>query len=244
MLPLIGLQAGHQNIQNNVVPALRSGTGAPGEVDFTVRVRDRLGQILIAKGFPVQLDDANANSSLTTIGGKDFGFYLALHYEADIHNTGGGFITAPDPSVDAVNGESLRIADAIRKSYFIPYTQDTGIQEHMEWNNPNATEYYMWSELSANTPCALIECGVGQNAHDKVILGDTDRVCNAIAKGICKAFNVPWDAPVPQPPATNWEQKYNDEVKKNDELSKELAVSKEYAQVLENKITNAQHALA
>lgn len=198
-MPFIGLQAGHQNTKNNIDPGLRASTGAPGEVDFTVRVRDRLAQILISKGFQVQLDDATANGSVNTIG-KDFDFYLAIHYEANTHGKGGGFMTAPDPSVDVSNKESKRIIQCIKDEYF----KNTGIEEHEEWITNAMTFYYMWNVLTAKTPCGIIECGVGQDPHDKVILADTDRVCNAIARGICKAFKIQFDTPpatpIPQPP--------------------------------------------
>ena len=62
----------------------------------------------------------------------------------------------------------------------------------MERNNVNATEYYMWMALSPKTPCGLIECGVGGNDHDDVILSDLNRVATAIAKGICAPFDIPW----------------------------------------------------
>jgi len=195
MPKLVGLQAGHQFIQNNIDPLLRGGTGAPGEVDFTIRTRDKLGQILQSKGFAVQLDDANANGNSNTTG-KDFDFYLAIHYESNNHGSGGGFLTAPDPSVDSANVESKRIIQCLKDEYF----KNTGIVEHEEWISNNMTFYYMWNVLTAKTPCGIIECGVGQDPHDSVILADTDRICNAIARGLCKAFNIPFDSPTPPPP--------------------------------------------
>ncbi len=194
-MKLICLQAGHENTQNNCNPALRGSTGAPGEIAFTVKTRNRLSEILQQKGFQVQLVDATYNCN-PEAGKKDFDLFLAIHYEADVHNMGGGLIGSGDPSVDANYKESARIRDVMRSEYF----KNVGIDEHEEWSNPNVTEYYMWSALTAKTPCVLIECGVGQNAHDKVILADTDRICNAIARGICKAFNVPFDAPQPAQP--------------------------------------------
>lgn len=193
-MKFIGLQAGHQNIQQNIEPALRVGTGAPGEVDFTVRTRDTLAKILIAKGFQVQVDDANSNGNPSTIG-KDFDFYLAIHYEANTHGTGGGFLTAPNPEVDASNTESHRIIEFIKAEYF----KNTGIAEHEEWITNAMTYYYMWNVLTARTPCGIIECGVGQDPHDKVILNDPNIVAKAIARGICRAFNVPFDSPQPVP---------------------------------------------
>lgn len=195
----IGLQAGHQNIQSNCELLLRGGTGAAPagftpERDWTPLVRNKVGALLIARGFQVQLDDANANCSpLTTT--KDFDFYLAIHFESNTHGQGGGFMTAPDPSVDASNEKSRAIVAAIKSEYF----KNTGIIEHEEWITNNMTFYYMWHSLSAATPCGIIECGVGGDAHDNVILGDIDRIAAGIARGICKAFNIPFDNP-PAPP--------------------------------------------
>lgn len=194
-MKFIGIQAGHQNISQNIDPALRPGTGAPGEVQNNIRIRDRLGQILIAKGFQVQLDDANANSNSNTID-KDFDFYLALHCEADVHGRGGGFMTAPEPAYDDVNSESKRIIEAIKSEYF----KNSGIEENESWITVAMTRYYMWRALSSKTPCGIVEMGVAQNAHDKVILADTERVATALARGICKAFDVPFDTANPTPP--------------------------------------------
>ena len=197
----ICIQAGHINIQYNSDPQLRNGTGAPGEQEFTLRIANRLSEILRTKGFAVNQTDANSNSD-PNVTNNDWDLFLAIHYDANVYGIGGGCISAPDPSVDASNAESKRIATIIEQSYFSPYIQDTGIVDHPERINNNMTLYYMWNVLTAKTPCALIECGVGGDAHDSVILADTERVCNAIAKGICKAFNVLWEPVVPPTPPT------------------------------------------
>lgn len=205
MAKLICLQAGHENTQNNADPVLRKSTGAPGEVQFTEITRNRLCEILLTKknadetpAFQIQLVDACFNSNPDNQ--KDFDLFLAIHYDADVYKDprDGGFIDYPDPSVDAVNAESKRIKEAMESEYF----KHSGIRNMPGRSNPNTRYYYMWKSLTAKTPCVLIECGVGQDPHDKVILADTDRVCNAIARGICKAFNVPFDAPTPQPTPT------------------------------------------
>lgn len=194
MAKLICLQAGHEGTTTGA-------TGAPGEQEFTVRIRNRLSQILISKGFQVQL--VNANPPASDIN-KDYSLFLAIHYDANIYGTGGGFVDFPEPSTDAATIESQRIAKDITSEYF----KNSGIVDYPERSNGNTRYYYMWSRLSAKTPCVIIECGVGQDAHDKVILTDTDRVCNAIARGICKAFNVPFDAVVPPPPSVDYKAKY------------------------------------
>ena len=197
MAKLVCLQSGHENISSNCDLTLRSSTGAVGEKDFTVRIRNRLSQILQTKGFAVQLVDANFNCS--TEAGKDFALFLAIHYDANVYGTGGGFDDFPEPSTDDATVESQRIAKAIEIEYF---SGNTGIVNHPERRNKNTKFYYMWKYLSSATPCVLIECGVGQDPHDSVILADTDRVCNGIARGICKAFGVPFDVipPVVVPP--------------------------------------------
>ena len=244
MARLIGLQAGHENQKNNCVPALRPGTGAPGEVEFTVRIRNRLSQILLSKkntdgskAFSIQLDDGTANCQSNTTG-KNFDFYLALHYEADVHGKDGGMICAPDPSMDVVSPESNRIVKAIESEYF----KNAGIVNRPEWISNNMRFYYMWRYLTASTPCGLIECGVGLNAHDKVILADTDRVANAIAREICKAFNVPFDVVIPVPPippVTDFEKKYNDEVKSHNSTKEELKKTNDRIKNIKDFTANA-----
>ncbi|MGH2612028.1 MAG: hypothetical protein ACRDFB_03135 [Rhabdochlamydiaceae bacterium] len=182
---LIGLQAGHQNIQSNPDPVLQTETGAPGEETLNVTVRDRLGQILIAHGFPVQLDDANADVNPNTTG-TNFDFYLALHAESEPE---GGAISAPDPSYDQVNDVSKRICSVIESVYF----EETGITDNPKIITSNMTEYYMWNSLTASTPCGIIEMGAIVDPHDSVLLANTELIAGAIAKGICKAFNVPFD---------------------------------------------------
>jgi N-acetylmuramoyl-L-alanine amidase len=175
----ICLQAGHWNVTTGQ-------TGAPGEQELNVRIMMRLKDILISKGFQLFLVDANPPADQIS---QDFDLFLALHGDANIYGTGGGVITAPDPNYDSVNAESKRIAQCIQDEYF----NHSGIVNHPERINVNMTRYYMWNLLTRQTPCVILEMGVVQDAHDKVILADTDRVCNAIARGICKAFNVPFE---------------------------------------------------
>lgn len=190
------LQSGHENAKNNCDPVLAKSTGAPGEAEFTVRIRNRLSQILISKGFQLYLKDSTFNCDPTS-DDQDYDLFLAIHYDANIYGSGGGFVDFPEPSTDGSTIESQRIVKALEDEYF----KNTGIVNKPQRRNANTKYYYMWKQLSLNTPCAIIECGVGLDAHDSVILADTDRVANAIARGICSAFNVPYDLPVPEPPA-------------------------------------------
>jgi N-acetylmuramoyl-L-alanine amidase len=181
------LQAGHQGVTTGA-------TGAPEEQANNIRIRDRLSQILISKGFQLFLADANFKSS------EHYDLALAMHCDMNYPGEeGGGFVACADPSVDSVWTESDRIRDAIDSLYF----NNSGIRRVQSRENPNTLYYYWWYNLSLNTPCVLIEMGESIDPHDKVILADTDRVCNALARGICVAFNVPFDsAPPPTPPST------------------------------------------
>lgn len=183
---LIALQSGHKNIKQNSDPILATETGANGEIDFNWAVTQAIASLLIKRGFQVQIDDANANTNPETIG-KDFSLYLAIHANSEPQ---GGNAVAPDPSVDASNIESNRIATVINSVYF----PESGITNNGQVTS-NETFYYMWNVLTAKTPCVLIECGALQDAHDKVILADTARVATALAKAICKAFNIAYDQP-------------------------------------------------
>lgn len=190
----IMLQAGHQNAPQNCDINLRKGTGAPGEVEFTVRIRDAVSRKLLEKrnlngspAFQLYLVDATANCD-PNIGKQDYDLFLPLHYDADIYGKGGGFADFPQPSTDHSTTESQRITKVFNEEYF----KHSGI-EYINRSNANTRYYYMWKFLSAKTPCVILECGVGQNAHDKVILQDTERVANAIVRAICKAFNVPFE---------------------------------------------------
>lgn len=191
MAKFICLQAGHAGRTSGA-------TGAPGEQELNTRIRGRLTQILIDKGFMVQV--VNADPKKDEIN-KDFDLFLALHGDANIYGTGGGCVGSGDKSVDLMWQESARIRDCIIDQYF----PNSGIVNHPERVNANMTKYYMWSSLSAKTPCVLIEMGVVQDAHDKVLLADTERIASAIARGICKAFGVEYDLIIPPTPECDCE---------------------------------------
>lgn len=194
----IALQAGHQNIRNNCNLNLRGGTGAPGEAEWTPRMRDALSQKLIAKGFQLFLFDANANCDVEAQ--QDFDLFLAIHYDADIYSgAGGGLAGAPDPSVDAVNSRSQAIARTINNIYF----SQSGIAYHPERINGNMTFYYMWQNLTAKTPCVLIECGTNNrdNLQNRI-----DELSIILARAVSVAFDVPYDTIQTQDPKKILEQ--------------------------------------
>lgn len=252
MPKLICLQAGHQNASQNCDPILAKGTGAPGEAQFTIRTRDRVKDILLSKknadgtpAFQVQLVDACFNCD-PNADAKDYALFLAIHYDADVYTNprDGGFLDFPEPSTDQATAESQRIVKEMESQYF----QHSGIRNMPNRRNANTKFYYMWKFLSAKTPCAIIECGVGQDPHDKVILADQNIVANAIVRGICKAFNVPFDnvtptPPTPTPPVTDYKKLYEEEQVKTKNLEKLNQELTDKNTALNLKITNAKQAL-
>lgn len=249
MLRKICLQAGHQNASKNCDPNLARGTGAPGEAEFTVRIRDRVSQLLLQKknpdgsdAFTLQLVDATFNCD-PKADDQDYDLFLAIHYDAYINGSEGGFADYPEPSTDFATKESQRITKAINDNYF----NHSGIK-YVNRSNANTRYYYMWKFLSAKTPCVLIECGTGQNPHDKVILADTDRVANAIVRSICAAFGVAFDVPAPQPPtppAPDYKKLWEDEVISHQATREKAQKAVEDAvKPLQDKIEKAKLALA
>ncbi len=189
------IHCGHYNIKNNCDAGLRSGTGAPGESDFNWRIGIALEKLLQEDGHSTYLDDANTNCK-KNVTNQDWDLALAIHADANIYGTGGGFADFPEPSTDEATKESQRIAKAITERYF----PETGIVSHPERSNSNTRYYYLWQYLSAKTPCVILECGVLLDAHDKVILADTQRVAKGIREGIRKAFGMVVTPPTPEPP--------------------------------------------
>jgi N-acetylmuramoyl-L-alanine amidase len=189
----ICIQAGHVNTQNGQ-------TGAPGEQAFNLDVANQVSSELRKRGFEVYQTDANGDGD-PKVTDQDFDLFLAIHYDADIYKASGGFVDFADPLKDIATKESQRIAQYIREEYFTT----TGIENHPERSNPNTRFYYMWSVLSPKTPCVLIECGIGWRVpKDSDVLNSNKRtslVVPGIVKGICKAFNIPFDLPVSNTPS-------------------------------------------
>lgn len=185
------IQAGHKGRTSGA-------TGAPGEQKWTSEIVPKIASKLREHG--IEVAECGADPTKDDLAG-DWALFLSVHYDADIYNDRGGFIDTPDPSTDAAHNESVRIADEIRKTYF----SITGISNKPERSNKNTKFYYMWSKLSAKTPCVIIEAGVGWRVpedhntlwfqQDKVVEGITKGILNALKPGVitppedvCKSY--------------------------------------------------------
>lgn len=188
---LIGV--GHQNVKYNSIVSLRGNTGTDGELEINTRIGNRVSEMLRQRAFTVVQTDANANDdkSITT---QDFDLALFLH--CDMNTDGqGGMCGSGDKSVDNSWQESLRIKQVFDEIYF-PETKIV----NKKFVTEGMAKYYMWQYLSAKTPCVLLEMGEAKDAHDSVLLGNTELIASSIVRSICLAFNVSYE--INTPPVT------------------------------------------
>lgn len=176
------IQAGHQNCQSNCEDWARTGTGAPGEIDWTPRITGAVVALLKGRGIDAITADANWNCDARRV--EKYDGFVAIHYQANLPTASGFFVGAQDPTVDGVAHYSgLLVAKLAWR-----YGHDTGLIWRPGWNNPNITDYYCFRDNNAQTPGALIECGVGApGAPDHDFLwsdAGQHKVANSIADGI------------------------------------------------------------
>lgn len=220
---MIIIQAGHYGRTSG-------STGAPGEANFNWDVANQVSTRL-SKLIETKVVKADPSSSELT---GDHQLFLAIHYDADIYGTGGYFVDFPEPSTDCATLESQRISKVLSDTY-----KETGIVNHLERSNKNTKFYYMWSQLSAKTPCVLIECGVGQHKPDdyEILFNQRSRVVDAIVKGVLKAFNLSEpvlsnsqceiDLAEQRKQVSNLQEQVNGLLKDIDSLKGELSAEKE-----------------
>lgn len=177
---------GHQNIQFNSLTNLHGNTGTAGELEINLRVTNRVSSMLRERGFEVVQTDANGNDD-PTITKTDFNLALSLHCDMDTGSQG-GMCGSGDKSVDMSWKESARIKSVFDEVYF----KETGIK-NKGYVTEGMTKWYMWQYLTPKTPCVLLEMGEAKDAHDSVLLGNTELIASGIVRSICKAFNKPYD---------------------------------------------------
>lgn len=174
------IQAGHIG---------KAGAGSPGEQEVNKRIADRLSAVLRDRGFEIIQTDYYAYND-TKVTKQDHDLFLALHCDMDYAgDNGSGFADYPEPSTDGATKESQRITKILNESYF-PEVKIV----YKNRSNANTRYYYMWKYLTLKTPCVLIEMGQTQDPHDRVLLGNTDLIANAIGRAVCKAFNINFDS--------------------------------------------------
>ncbi len=177
---------GHQNIKFNSLVNLRGNTGTDGELEINIRVGNRVSEMLRQRNFQVVQTDANGNDD-KTITSQDFNLALSLHCDMNT-NSEGGMCGSGDSSVDLSWQESARIKKVFDDTYF----KESGIR-NKGFVTEGMTKWYMWKYLSDKTPCVLLEMGEAKDAHDSVLLGNTELIASAIVRSICKSFGVSYE---------------------------------------------------
>lgn len=170
----ICLQAGHQGITSGA-------TGAAGEQKWTSEIVPLIAKLLQEKGIETYTCGSLADKD-PKVTSTDWDLFLAVHYDADIYNDRGGFVDTADKSVDTSWQQSEKIAAGLRGHYF----KVTGIPEKPKRSNGNTKFYYMWSALTAKTPCVIIECGVGNRKPEdfNTLFNQKNKVAESIRDGI------------------------------------------------------------
>lgn len=179
---------GHQNIKFNSIVSLRGNTGTDGELEANLRIGNRVSAMCRERGIEVIQTDANVNDDKNIIN-QDFDLALALHCDMNVAgDAGGGMVGSGDSSVDNSWQESLRIKKIFDEIYF---TEVKIINKNIV--TAGMAKYYVWRYLSSKTPCVLLEMGQIKDAHDSVLLANTDLIATGIVKSICKAIGVSYE---------------------------------------------------
>lgn len=191
------IQAGHEHIETNCEQDLQSGTGAPGEIEWTPQIADRVVARLKEGGVDARHVDADFNCAGDAK--NDWQAVVAVHYQSDPPAESGFWCGVGNPNTDGAAHQSWELQQAIVRAYGAA----TGLQLRPTWDSVNITEYYLFNSISGPTPFALIECGTGApGAPDHALLWDhMDKVAEGIAQGIA-AFvgaQLPAHAPAPEP---------------------------------------------
>ena len=160
---LVILQAGHENIGENEIARLRSGTGAPDEITFTRSLADRAA-FRLRESYQVNAVHVDANRQ--PIYDQEADLFVALHYDSYAANKPRGCRFARG-SFDFAAAQS-DTAVAIFKNVWpnvtgIPLYRDNQASDNMKF-------YYGFGYCRASTPAIIVEAGVGHHPLDRPLL--------------------------------------------------------------------------
>jgi len=171
---LVILQAGHENIGENEIARLRSGTGAPDEITFTKSLVDRAAFRLRENH---QVNAVHVDANRNPIYDQKADLFVALHYDSFAPNKPRGCRFARG-SVDFAAAQS-DTAVAIFKNVWpnvtgIPLYRDNQTSDNMKF-------YYGFGYCRANTPAIIVECGVGHHPLDRPLLCNSDGTASELS---------------------------------------------------------------
>lgn len=131
-------------------------SGAPGEAVWVQDLVARIKTKAALRGIEVVAVDGDLLDHPEFHA--DYAVFIAPHYEANVHGSGGYFTGRALTSVTATEDDRL---GAIFRAKYEALSGHPSLR--MEWSNPNVTDYYGFRLTSAKTPGILIEHGVGWN---------------------------------------------------------------------------------
>jgi N-acetylmuramoyl-L-alanine amidase len=172
--PHIGIVAGH--LANDSGAVCSDALGGFREVDINLKVASLVKEDLIAQGYDVDLL-AEFDPRLT---GYHALALVSIHADSCeyINDQATGFKVAA-----AISTKSQQQAERLTSCLRIRYASITGLKFHSGSVTTDMTNYHAFSEISVDTPAAIIETGF-MNLDRVILTQKPDVIANGIASGI------------------------------------------------------------
>ncbi|MFZ0531656.1 MAG: N-acetylmuramoyl-L-alanine amidase [Anaerolineales bacterium] len=172
--PRIGIVAGHSGNDSGAVCS--DALGGSHEVDINLNVASLVREDLVAQGYNVDLL-AEFDPRLT---GYHALALVSIHADSCeyINDQATGFKVSAAISTKYPE-QAARLTTCIRTRY----AETTGLQFHSGSVTGDMTNYHAFSEISTDTPAAIIETGF-MNLDREILTQHPDVIANGIASGI------------------------------------------------------------
>jgi len=172
--PRIGIVAGHSGNDSGAVCS--DALGGYREVDINLSVASQVREILIAEGYDV---DILAEFDPRLSGYKAIAL-VSIHADSCeyVNDQATGFKLSPAISTKYPE-QAARLTACLRTRY----ADATGLQFHSGSVTGDMTNYHAFSEISSDTPAAIIETGF-MNLDREILTQNQDLLAKGIASGI------------------------------------------------------------
>lgn len=173
------------------------------EKDLNLAVGLELVTMLKSRGIETAILTRASDASMSLRARID----LAVKYKANAvisshHNAGGGRGIETYRSI--FNAESARLANLVHTELIraFPEMVNRGVKTRIHPNNSGWDYYHMIREpqRQAGIPAIITECGFVDSGADAVTMKRADftrRQAEALGRGICAFFGVPWSVVTP-----------------------------------------------
>jgi len=172
--PRIGIVAGHSGNDSGAVCS--DALGGDHEVDINLNVASQVREDLVAQGYDVDLL-AEFDPRLT---GYHALALVSIHADSCeyVNDQATGFKVSAAMSTKYPE-QAARLTSCLRTRY----ASITGLQFHSGSVTGDMTNYHAFSEISSDTPAAIIETGF-MNLDHEILTQHPDVIANGIASGI------------------------------------------------------------